>query len=418
MSQRTPILLIVETLATTPAFAREARRRGLQPVFLSALPSQVPRRGDDTLRIVRANPLDLEQTRQVVRALNAEAPIVGVCSGSDLGAESAARVAAELGLPGVDPAIVARVRFKSHQRERLAQVGLDTRPFALVDSEVSLRRELERFEFPVMLKPVKGTGSIGVARCSSTEAACQHFRAVWRLVQTLHGAPAMLLEESVDGRQFGVDLIDGTVMGITEKLYPGAECISALAHEFPAQVSPEQYQALMSFASKAATACAVTRGPLHIELRFDRCANDAIRLIEVNQRIPSNLVELVHEVSGIDLVGAAIRFALGESAEGVPPPRFAFGRLEYLVAAGGLAATDKALAAQIRADPRVRQLIFYRQEGEPVGRYRDNRERLGHLICAGSQPDNVRDACAHFLAKLGPVTDEGNLAIARKGEPT
>jgi argininosuccinate lyase len=399
-----PILIVVETLAASYLFAREARRLGLQPVFFSAFPTLLPQRKEHDLRVVRVNPNDPAQMLEVARSL--QAPVAGVCSGTDLGTEAAFRLAREFGLPCEDADVVSRARDKSYQRSMLQHAGLDTRPFRTIRSQQDLKEAAREIAFPAVLKPIRGTGSIGVRRCRDLDEALDHFASVSRMASVLHGADAMLLETSIEGPQYGVDMVDGEVLGITEKHYVGFDCVSAVAHEHPASVMPAQWASLAQFARAAAAACGLSRGHLHVELR--RQAEDGtIRLIEINQRVPQNLVELVREVSGYNLIESVIRRAVAmPDPVPVAPAGGIVGRLDYLTGKMNSVGHAVLSAKQVRAIPGVQQLVFYTEDAKGGTSYQDNRNRIGHLICTGTSMEEVRQTSRRCLVVRSRMIDD------------
>ena len=100
----------------------------------------------------------------------------GVTSSSEYSVATAAEAARALGLPHPDPDAVRDCRDKPTQRRRLAAAGLPGPAFGAAGSAAAAVAAAARVGYPVVVKPVSGSGSIGVRRCADPAAVDPSWR--------------------------------------------------------------------------------------------------------------------------------------------------------------------------------------------------------------------------------------------------
>ncbi|MFI1767651.1 ATP-grasp domain-containing protein [Streptomyces sp. NPDC020800] len=124
----------------------------------------------DRCRFVR--PLPAEQvvgSLEAARAMHGEHPLDAAVSFGEFGLESCAVVADALGIRGLPLASVAATRYKDRMRAILAdhpELGLG---WARVASAEDLAKFHARHGLPLILKPVAGSGSVGVRQITTAE---------------------------------------------------------------------------------------------------------------------------------------------------------------------------------------------------------------------------------------------------------
>lgn len=142
--------------------------------------------------------------------LEREAPVHGLLSTSDYFIEAAAEAARRRKLPGPDPAAIARCRNKFEQRRALAAAGLPGPVFRLClspDDAIS-----QGIGLPAVLKPVGGSGSVGVRLCRTREEILEH---ALRLLASktnergLPSRPGFVAESYLEGLEYSAEIIGG-----------------------------------------------------------------------------------------------------------------------------------------------------------------------------------------------------------------
>lgn len=236
------------------------------------------------------------------RHLHAEWPIDAVASLAEIDQDKAAAIAFDLGLPFHSPATVAAVHDKVAMRNALNGAGVESIPFAQV-ADVS---ELEDFFIehgaPLLLKPVKGRASAGIAVIHSKADLEDAF-----LLTRDAKAPRLekslpMVERYVEGPEFSVEAIthEGVhyVFGVTEKFKDDRTKVE-LGHVVPARITQHESDSLVAHVRRCLSALGIRQGLTHSEVILG--ANGPV-LVETHLRQAGDqIIELVEAATGIDL---------------------------------------------------------------------------------------------------------------------
>lgn len=159
-------LALVEsnTTGTGRLFCSSARQMGLRPVLMSRDPGRYPYVESDAVESVLVDTCDIDAVRTACAGLGGR--IAGVTSSSEYFVAKAAAVARSLGLPHPVPEAIATAQNKNALRMRLRDAGLPVPDFGTATTPDAAVDISKRIGFPVVVKPVVGSGSIGVRLCS------------------------------------------------------------------------------------------------------------------------------------------------------------------------------------------------------------------------------------------------------------
>jgi biotin carboxylase len=416
-------LLFVEsnTSGTGRLFARTARKLGFVPVLITARPGKYAYLAEEGAPEVVVVPRVDEDALQALVAARwgGAAGVAGITSSSEYFIATAAALAARFGLPGPDAASVRAARDKSRQREVLAAGGVPSPAFRAVSSAPEAAAAAREIGFPVVLKPVDGSGSMGVRACADEAEAEAHAAAL--LASGERGA-RILVESFVAGDEFSVEVFSGRVVGITRKHLGAPPFFVEAGHDYPADVPGETASALVDAVTRGTALLGLGWGPLHWELRIDR-EGRAVPM-EVNPRLAGGFIpELVRHAQGIDLIRETLRLVVGREPRLVPARRdHASIRFLFAPGAGRLAAIEGMSDALRRPD--VVEVSAYRRPGDELAVHGDFRDRIGHVVaCAGEAraaaraAERARDAVRVRVDAPAHEADEdaAPLAGAREG---
>lgn len=401
-------LLLVEsnTTGTGRLFASRAADLGIEPVLITNNPSRYPFVAEDQVRFLTADTSDQASVLGLARRLAGDGEVAGVTSSSDYYIETAAACAEALGRPGPPAACVRACRDKATQREILRSSGVGGPAFARI------RRQSEVFatgiKFPAIVKPVQGSGSVGVRLCADQEQAAEHAARLLRTQVNERGLPVpaeVLVEEYITGPEFSVEVFGGRAVAVVGKhLGPLPWCVE-IGHDLPPEPGrgPEQ---LPGAAVDAVLALGLGFGAVHVELRLDSAGP---RIIEVNPRLAGGMIpELVRLAHGVDLVGAQVRAVAGLGSD-LTSRELGSAAIRFLTAdtAGTVAAPEKAVAASL-AVPGVVDAVIYRAVGEPVAPATDFKGRVGHVISFCERSGSAADIAERGLKLLGGAVRYGH----------
>ncbi|MEW6689714.1 MAG: ATP-grasp domain-containing protein [Pseudomonadota bacterium] len=312
--------------------------------------------------------------KEVVRRYRRER-IDGVFSNNEyFGALIAAVVAERLGLPGTDPRVVLTAQHKFYARKAIAEAAPEASPRFAAFPYTVRSREAFPFELPCFVKPVKATFSVLARRVDSFAELRRHLDfwpfekyVIKRLVKPFNdllpwytdytiNAHHMIAEEVLAGHQVSLDgyVHEGRVSAlgvIDENLFPGTCAFRSF--EYPSRV-PAQVQARMAaLAARVLAGIGYRHGFFNMEFAWD-AATGAIRVIEINPRMASQLAVFYEWVDGVNPYRMLLELATGEA------PSLERGKPKYRAAASF--ALRKFDGRPLGADPTPAQLERVRLE--------------------------------------------------------
>lgn len=319
--------------------------------------------------------------------------IDGVISNNEhFGTLIAAVLAQRLGLPGADPALVIATQHKYYSRCLQSRIVPEATPRFEALPYAGGINSPPGFGFPCFVKPVKATYSVLARRIDSfsqlhalmdfsplegliLRKLVQPFDELMRMYTPFTiGARAMIAEEILDGVQVNVDgyVHQGriTVLGIVDEvMYPGTQAF--MRFEYPSRLAPDVQQRMIALTEKLLAGIDYSHGFFNIELIVDP-QSGAIRIIEINPRMASQIANLYRRVDGCDPYGMLLDLAIGDA------PRMARGTGEFRAAASfvfrrfdgraaGSVPSTEQIAAMHRRYPDAR-LILYLKRGAGLAR--------------------------------------------------
>jgi biotin carboxylase len=275
----------------------------------------------------RDDSADLERIRELARGCD------GITTLADDSQHTVARVAEELGLPGVGAAAGAAARSKARQRSLCERAGMRVPRWQRVTGLDDLHAFYADGPVPAVIKPVDSAGGAGALRVEKSSEAIRH----WPIVRSLSPSRAAIIEEFLEGREVCVDaVVTGgepvfvSVVDCEHMRTVGFLCTSSSY----ATVQPDLEPAT-AMIRQVVSALDVGEGIVHAEFKID---GNRWTTVEIGLRPGGALVpELTVKVSGVDLYLAQARLALGEEPA-VPlalgPPTAPYAQARYLVGEG------------------------------------------------------------------------------------
>lgn len=250
--------------------------------------------------------VDKENILDVCRKEN----INGVCTiASDVAAPTVAYVAEKMGLKGNSYDSALKAHDKMYMRVAFSEHGIPCPKFWQVKSIDDIRKE--ELAFPLIVKPVDRSGSLGVTKVESVE----NLNAAIKCACENSFRKAAIVEQFVYGREVSVEFIsyDGIhyPLAITDKVTTGAPHFVEIAHHQPSTLPSETKERLYSITKNALDALDVTNGASHSEYKITE--DGEIFIIETGARMGGDFIgsDLVRLSTGYDFVKGVIEVALG-----------------------------------------------------------------------------------------------------------
>jgi biotin carboxylase len=307
---------------------------------------------------------------------------------------------------------VARCRNKADARAYLSAAGVPVPGWALCRTQSDVARAADRLGPLVVVKPVDGTGSVGVRLAidpyEAQEAAAPLLAA--GTSQPMPYAPTrlpgVLVESYVAGPEISVELWNGRAVTAVRKHLGAEPCFVETGHDAPAPLSSVDIAWVCQAAEEAAAALGMRWGPVHVELRL---AADVPRVIEVNPRLAGgHIPRLVQLACGVDLIGLHVAQSAGLP---VAPPRYD----QVRGAAVRFLALDRPM--RVRSVPERpgsgdRRVLEVRCDLRPGTDYRprgDHRDRVGHVITVGEDADEAAAVAEEEIKRLAHAVESTDL---------
>jgi carbamoyl-phosphate synthase large subunit len=283
------------------------REMGLDAVVINNNPETVSTDYDACSRLY-FEPLDTESVLDVIdheRALTGEPPHVVLT----FGGQTAIDLAKDLAYADVPIAgLTAEAIEVTEDRERFAglmdRLGIEGPRGQLAADAVGLAAAIDELGLPVIVRPSWVIGGRGIAVVRTAEDVSAY-------LATEVGWP-LRVDELVAGTELDVDAIsdgrDWCVPGILEQLEPpGVHSGDSVAVLPPQSVPREVQERAAAVAGRIALGLGL-RGILNVQMIA--AADGRIVVIEANPRA-SRTVPIVAKATGLDVVAAAVRCALG-----------------------------------------------------------------------------------------------------------
>lgn len=353
----------------------------------------------------RVVPVDTSNLSDLLAAVKAETePISGVITFAEALVPAVARVAAELGLPWVGERTAQLARDKFRMREAAEAAGVPQPRFGLARTTAEALELSDRIGFPLVLKPVLGTGSMFVRSVADREELAEHFdffrEGAWDRFTNdpLHQAArteydgALLLEEFVPGPEISVEalVVDGVthMVAIHDKPLPTGPTFEEVYACTPTRLPADVVAAAAAAAAQVHAALGIEVGGTHVEFRL----RDGVEpiLLEAAARLGGGpIYRSVLLSTGVDMVAAALDLSTGRTPVIRPreqPVAVGFWNI-FPARAGRLVAAHGVTEA--RADRRVAEIDMYRTVGDMLAVPPQTFQGHGHLMFVAPSVDEL-----------------------------
>lgn len=302
-------LLLVGTLrtGTSLAFVDAALARGFDLTIVTA-PDDVPAGVfPPQARIVTLTP-EFDVVRAWIDAtFTHKRPLI--VTTNEKYARLASRLSEALGLPGPDAANVAHYIAKSNQKRLFDEVGIRT-PSSRIVAVSELRQALQQalrqgshasLPFPLVVKPVEGLSSFGVALCADAQALHAYLNA---LTDERGDDEALLVEQFVAGPEYCVEFFDGAYVGAMLKRKAKGTRFIERGYSSDLDLDDASLAALIDAGRRAVVAAGLTWGPVHLDCIV---RDGEPYLVELNARIAGSFIcTIVKDAYGFDIVGGLL----------------------------------------------------------------------------------------------------------------
>lgn len=242
-----------------------------------------------------------------------EEQIDGITSiASDVAVPTIAYVASCMGLIGNSVESALKSTNKYEMRKALSLGGVAVPHFAVVSDPNTIERSIAHMHFPLIVKPVDRSGSLGVMQ---VENLVELRAAIDTAIGDAFSKTAIVEECITQMREVSVEGISWEgeyhFLQVTDKVTTGHPNYVELAHHQPANVSEELKTSIRNEVEKGVAALGIENGASHAELMITE--DGSVFMTEIGARMGGDFIgsDLVRLSTGYDFLRGVIEVALG-----------------------------------------------------------------------------------------------------------
>jgi biotin carboxylase len=311
-----PYLLFIEsnTSGSGEDFIKTAQRLGFKTLLLVNDIKRYPWASALT-DYAELDTNDFETLSEYIITLQARDNVAGVLTSSEYYVHTVARVAEKFGLSGLSPSSVEDARNKNRMRSILKENGLNSINYAKISKDDDIAAKTSHLSFPIIVKPVSGSGSENVILCSDMASVLSHLNTILSETHNARGQinpDFVALEEYIDGPEYSVEIICSpqpvAITVVQKHLTPEPHFLET-GHDIPAQLNESDRALIIDEACKAVKALGLKWGCIHVELRM---SHKGPIIIEVNPRLAGGMIPTLIQYSyDIDMIELQVKSAAG-----------------------------------------------------------------------------------------------------------
>lgn len=301
---------------------------------------------------------------------------------TDFSVLTMSRIAEEMYLPGINYNSAKIIKNKASVRKLLFEAQADDTGYSYeIDSLEAIDEVLPKIKFPIMMKPVDGSGSRGASKVENADdfAKAAEFAMSGSIT---HRAVA---EPFIEGREYGVEsFVDNGVihvLAVMQKDMTQPPYYAELGHAIPSGLSDEVETKVKSCVYRAIYALGVNHGSVNMDLLITNEGN--VHIVDIGARMGGNLIgsHIIPTGTGIDYMGNMIRAAVGDATNWKPEwqPRPIATKLLALTS-GKIKELPDFDEISMRYGVQIEHHLHV---GDTITPYRTNLDGCGYVVACG-----------------------------------
>ncbi len=339
---------------------------------------------------------------------------------SDMPMMTVATVCEELGLPGITKDTAYKATNKAAMRNALKAAGVPIPMYCVThdyDEFISAVSNTLSAGYNTIIKPADNSGSRGISfirqdsiiadengmpvSYKDDRGILRGLAEAYEYTKGFSKTGTVLVEECMEGPEVSVETLsfDGEchVIQITDKITNGAPYFVEMGHTQPSRLPRDVREEIKKVTKAAAAAIGIKNGPTHTEIKVTK---DGPKIVELGARLGGDNITtyLVPLSTGVDMVEACIKLALGDAVDIMP--KFNRGSaIRYFVNEPGIIKKISGISEAKNSD-NVKNVTVVHDEGEEAKLIRSSNDRVGFVITDGTDADDAEEKCETALAKI------------------
>jgi biotin carboxylase len=320
--------------------------------------------------------------------------VIGI---DDSGVEAAAAIAEALQIKSNSHLAVAKLHDKYRFRKLQQQLGLPFPGFSPVRISGNRINRQHQYDFPVVVKPTRLSGSRGVIR---VDAAEQLDETIDRINDIIHHSKmdtdgiSLLLERYLEGSEHALEALmeqgEIKVLAIFDKPDPlEGPYFEESIYVSPSYLSQDTQEEFRRQVELICQQAGILNGPVHAEARV---FHDTVTLLEVAPRsIGGSCGKVLRHALGMSLEELILRHALGEVIPDFDRSGPAVGVMMLPVPVAGIFNGFDG-AEEVLAVPGIEAMEVSSRLGDRVLPLPEESTYLGFIFASGESPEFVVSA--------------------------
>ena len=323
------------------------------------------------------NIVDIESCLKYAKENNVD----GVLSvATDYGVLGASYISEKLGLPGNPLSVAKIIKNKYQVRKEFYKYKVDDFDLAYeVDSKTEIEELSKKIRYPVMVKPVDGSGSRGATRVDEPHGlflACQT-----AINNSISGKAE--IEKFVAGVEYGAEslVLDGKTILIVlmKKLMTNPPYYAELGHAIPSGLPTEFESKVKAIIEHAIKVLGIVNGSVNMDLIISREGD--VHIVDIGLRMGGNLIgsHIVPYGTGIEYLENLIRLSVDDPiAQEEKPHDSVATRLIVFEKTGIVNVLPDFSLIEEKFNVEIEENI---KIGKRVHSYRNNLDGCGYIVC-------------------------------------
>lgn len=395
------LMILGGSILQLPAI-QQAKKMGLLPIVVDMDPNALGFQEEGVIKEVIST-IDTERVLEAAKRHNIDG-ILTICS--DFPMRTVAKVATELGLPGITEKAAFNATDKAAMRQCLADYGVPVPAFYRVRTKEEYDHAISMFDKRCVVKAVDNSGSRGIQLIydvtdkNAVEDAFEYCKTYSRsgelVVEEYMEGPEICVETlSVDGVCYPIQITDQLAKEppyFTDAGYNQPSLLDERTQKRIKEVAVAANMALENFVGSSCTEMIVTK--------------DGPKVVEVGARLAGDCMttHLVPMSTGVNMVEAVINIALGEKVD--VKQKFTKGSCirYYMKPTVGVIKEIKGIA-EAESLQGIQQVTILKQVGDIAKELRSSGDRLGFVIAQMDTPEEAIQRCEEALSKIEFVVE-------------
>lgn len=395
------IMILGASILQLPAIIK-AKEMGLQVVAVDMDPNAIGFKEEGIICEVIST-IDEEGILHAAKKHKIDG-IVTICT--DLPMRAVARVAKELGLPGISQEAAFMCTNKGAMRARLKEYDVPVPEYYNVVTKEEYLTAVGKFAEKCVIKAVDNSGSRGIQLIYDVTDKKSVDEAFDYCKQFSHSGE-LVVEEYMEGPEVCVETlsVDGTCypIQITDQLAKQPPYFTDAGYNQPTLLNEEIKEQIRKVAIAANMALGNFEGSSCTEMIVTK---DGPKIVEVGARLAGDCMttHLVPLSTGVDMVKAVINIALGEPVDF--EPKYSKGSCirYYMKPVIGTIKAFEGLDAAAEVEG-IQQVTILKKIGDKAVELRSSGDRIGFVIAQMDTPEQAIAQCEKALELIKVIIE-------------